>query len=84
MKGYGDNTLKPNNSITKAEALKMTLRLAYPNEDFSSETPWYTNYTDYTQTHFPQLTTNSKDINYTMTRGEIVELIESVLEEEGR
>jgi hypothetical protein len=57
----------------------MTVRVAYPNETFSDQKN-LRNYLTFIQTRFPDLSFLSKGITTPMNRGEVVEMIEGILE----
>ena len=75
MEGYPDGTMRPGNTIVKAEALKMALEMLdkyYPSE---SGEEWYEKYRRYAEENFNLDFISSEDMGKEMTRGECVELI---------
>jgi hypothetical protein len=76
MEGYGDGTIKPGNTINKAEALKMNTLISSPDLSQYGDEPWYEKYRLYTVKKYPTLGFIAPDrMGEEMTRGEAVRLI---------
>ena len=85
MKGYPDGTMRPSNTINKAEALKMALELVgnvYESKDEKEE--WYEKYRTYAiKNNYKLDFLTVEDMNKDMTRGECVELILEAVDDLG-
>ena len=80
MKGYPDGTMKPRNTINKAEALKMALEMT--GENFGSPEEgqqWFEVYRQYAVENLNLDFVTEEDMGKAMTRGECVELILEVV-----
>jgi hypothetical protein len=76
MEGYPDGTMKPGNTINKAEALKMNTLIHAPDLSQYGDEPWYEKYRLYTVKKYPSLDFIDPDqMGEEMTRGEAVRLI---------
>lgn len=76
MQGYPDGTMKPENTINKAEALKMTIELLEVTTKKQQESePWYEKYRRLATENFDLHFLSENDMNKPMTRGECIELI---------
>ncbi len=82
MQGYPDGNMKPAETIIMIEAVKMALETKYPDEDFTPSMfgKWYSKYLSFIQENFPEISFIDGDLEYEMTRGECVELIEGIIE----
>ncbi len=81
MQGYPDGNMKPAETIIMIEAVKMALETKYPEQDFSPSIlgKWYSKYLSFIKENFPDISFVDGDLEHLMTRGECVELIESII-----
>lgn len=79
MEGYPDGTMKPGNTIIKAEALKMALEMLDNDYESNAGEPWYEKYRRYAGENLNLDFTSTEDMDKQMSRGGCVELILDVV-----
>jgi hypothetical protein len=84
MQGYPDNTIKPDNTIIQAEAIKMAIialesTLVTTTEAINTSANWHQPYIDFTLNNLDLSFLTQDSIAKELSRGEAVELIEELL-----